>query len=102
MKEPMMMPEAVAFGKALNVAKNFRLQAAKEERAISSDEWQEAYVPALCLCIESAQIENFPEHPTVDTWPFSPKAASVDLTTLILTEVQKIYFGEQEETNPNA
>jgi hypothetical protein len=103
LKEPLMLPEALAIGKAIREVKLLRETAqAKGLKDASLDERLAVYVPAICQCIEKAEVTGFPEHPTPETYPFTPIQSAMKLTMWLLDEVQTIYFTEEEETNPNA
>lgn len=60
---------------------------------------QRAYVPVLCQVVTEWHIANMPEHPTLETWPGSPRNASIEFTGWLVSEVMKIYQGEVEIPN---
>jgi hypothetical protein len=56
-------------------------------------------MPAILACVESWNLENFPNPPTVENFPMSPRKASHDLITWLFTEIRNVYIGELEIPN---
>ena len=51
------------------------------------------FVPAIIKCVESWQLEgNFPQNPTLDTFPASPKVAAAELLTWLINEVAELFM----------
>lgn len=59
----------------------------------------EIMMPALFACIERMEIEKQPEHPTIETFRFTPAEQADQLIALLITEVSKVVMGEQEIPN---
>lgn len=55
--------------------------------------------PVICACIESADIQGFPEHPTSSTWPVVPAPSSLALLTWLVREV-RLLVEEADEIPP--
>lgn len=56
-------------------------------------------IPALIACVEKWEIENFPDKPTIETFPLTPRAATSELIQQIFDEIKLIYNGEIELPN---
>lgn len=54
-------------------------------------------IPAVVLCVAEWHLENFPENPTVDNFPATPRKETRILIDWLWEEVNKIYMGEMEE-----
>lgn len=58
-------------------------------------------IPAILACVEKWNLGNFPEAPTLDNWPFSPRKQSHELIAFLFGEILKVYNGEQDAPVPN-
>lgn len=51
-------------------------------------------LPAIFACVEKWNLENFPDAPTLETFPLSPRPASTKLITWLWQEICAVYLGE--------
>lgn len=58
-------------------------------------------MPAIIACVEKWNLENFPEAPTLDNWPMTPRKQSHEFVAFLWSEVVRIYNGEQDAPVPN-
>lgn len=56
-------------------------------------------IPALLACVEKWEIKDFPENPTLETFPLTPRKPAHDLIEQIFDEIKIIYNGEIEVPN---
>jgi hypothetical protein len=56
-------------------------------------------IPAVIACVEKWELKDFPEQPTVETFPWSPRKDSHELIDWLMGEIRKIYQGELEIPN---
>jgi len=56
-------------------------------------------LPAVILCVEKWELENFPETVTLETFPASPRKHSHALIDFIYREILKVYTGDAEIPN---
>ena len=56
-------------------------------------------LPAVLGCIIKWNLKDFPELPTIDTFPATPRKASHALVDSIFAELMRIYSGEAEVPN---
>jgi hypothetical protein len=102
LKEPLMLADALVIREAVEGYRALRKAAESRGEKVPIEQRDAHYAPALCQCIESAQVANFPEHPAYETWRFSPLVRGAEFFELLLGALLDIYYGEQEETSPNA
>lgn len=56
-------------------------------------------LPAIIACVEEWHIQNFPDNPTNETFPFSPRKKSDELIAHLFREIWKVYIGEAQIPN---
>ena len=56
-------------------------------------------LPAIFGCVEKWNLSNFPESPTLENFPASPRGDSHKLIDWLFSEIRKVYFGEAEVPN---
>lgn len=61
-----------------------------------------AFLPAILLCVKEWHLANVPEHPTVETFPMTPRGKSSELVNWLWDEIAKIYKGETEIPNASS
>lgn len=62
-------------------------------------ERDEIMMPAIFACIERMEIEKQPEHPTLETFCFTPAPRANELISLLIVGVSNMVMGEQEIPN---
>jgi hypothetical protein len=63
--------------------------------------WPRFYIPAIISCVESWGLAGWPEKPALETWPGSPRKASKAILDWLLSEITKLYVGNEDD-DPNA
>ena len=91
--DPLTFPQVFAFEDAVEATRGLG-DSATPMRVNS------AMIPAIIACVEEWRLTNFPAHPTPDTFPATPVAASMQLIGWLITEIT-VLFREAEEV-PNA
>ena len=75
----------------------------KEKRKVKSyimTELDKPKLPALIACVEKWELSHdFPEKPTVETFPLTPRRPSHELIEQVFDEIRKVYNGEIEIPN---
>jgi hypothetical protein len=56
-------------------------------------------IPAILACVVKWDLSDFPNPPTVENFPWTPRKDSHDLIAWLSGEIRKIYFGELEIPN---
>jgi len=92
--KPMTLPQAEAFEATLEVPKEL-----PADGMVFNTVFDKQKLPALLACVEKWELTDFPELPTLDTFPFSPRSLSHQLIEWIHGEILKIYIGESEIPN---
>jgi len=93
LSSPMSLPQALAWEKSIRVA--------QEVAATGTlTDYNYAILPGICACVEKWELEGI-DNPTPDTFPATPRKASVELITWLMTEVSRVYVGEEEKSDPN-
>ena len=90
---PLNLPQALAWEKAIRTA-----QAVAENGTLT--DYNYAVLPGIIACVEKWELEGIGD-PTPDTFPASPRKASIELITWLMTEVSRVYVGEEEKADPN-
>lgn len=77
----------------------------KFERAARSSDNEaaslsESFIPIVIEAVESWKLKNFPENPTAETFPGTPRASIFKLVAWLLNEFTEIYKGN-EDNDPN-
>ena len=78
----------------------------KLERAGREFSWEtsdigDAFIPPILACIEKWELKNFPENPTLETFPGTPRSKVNRLLAWLLNSVRVVYVGN-EDNDPNA
>ena len=105
--DPLTAPQVFAIEDALD--ETAEIEASAFKRSVAKDKkiemkWQSrfnyTYLPAILLCVESWDLDNFPDKLTRDTFPsIQSNDASILISTLFM-ELMKVY--KEEKTVPNA
>jgi hypothetical protein len=69
------------------------------EQAKSRGSQTLALLPGLLACVKEWRLENFPAHPTPETFPVRPRAARSELLAAVINGVSKLYEDGQEVPN---
>jgi hypothetical protein len=72
----------------------------KDRENITERRAEGLWIPAILACVEEFHLDNFPEHPTFETWPASPDLSRVKLISWLIGEITNL-FKEANEI-PNA
>lgn len=59
----------------------------------------EKRIPAICVCVEKWELENFPASVTPETFPASPRLDTTKLIEWLFLEIRKVYFGDLSVPN---
>lgn len=74
-----------------------------ESKVIELPTWsskeQKYLLPAILRIVAEWHLENFPEHPTLETFPMSPRGESTRLVNWLYAEIEKIYWGAVDVPN---
>ena len=93
LSSPMSLPQAIAWERAI-----------RDVQALTGDvtitEVNYALLPAICNCVEKWELEGVGD-PTPDTFPATPRKESVELIGWLISEITRIYTGEEEKADPN-
>jgi hypothetical protein len=57
------------------------------------------YLPAFFMIVSEWHLENVPEHPTLETFPLTPRLETAKLIGWISAAIETLYFGEVEIPN---
>jgi len=92
--DPLTLPQALAWEKAIRTAQT------NDDNATITDV-NYAILPGVCACVEKWELEGLGEL-TPDTFPASPRKASIELINWLISEITRIYVGEEAKADPNA
>jgi len=71
--------------------------------ALRDTEMQIETLPAIIECVEEWHIKKIPEHPTIDTFPFTPVEERSKLIAWLIGEINMVWKGNGlDEPDPNA
>lgn len=90
--DPLTMPQALAWERAVRTAQELNAQ--------TQTEFEAALLPGICACVEKWELTGL-ENVTPDTFPASPRAESAKLVGWLVTEITAIYAGSGEAQDPN-
>lgn len=106
LSEPLTLPQVVKIDECLLARKQYfeevEVDGKHEYRLKDGSFWSNANtveVGAIVECVDEWDLKNFPDAVTPDTFPGSPRAASVQLINWLVIEVLKVYRGEVEVPN---
>lgn len=88
---PLTFPQTIAFEQSLR-------DAAEQGDNYSAANY--AMLPGIIACVAEWKLENFPQLPTPDNWPASPRRSSARLIAWLVTEISGQY--DEETPDPNA
>ena len=57
------------------------------------------YLPVVFEIVKEWHVEHIPEHPTIETFPLTPRLPSAQFIAWLVGEIQKVYDGEIEIPN---
>jgi hypothetical protein len=97
--DPLPFPAFVAWKRAVDEAQRVR----GDDRLTSLDaivepELTEAILPGICSCVAEWRLDGL-GHVTPETFPATPRRASVELLAWLLNEVGKLIAEEEEVPN---
>jgi hypothetical protein len=84
-------PQDAAFEDARTEAANF----GDDQFAHFSNAW----LPGILACVEKWELQGFPENPTPETFPKTPRGPFAELLAWIIGEIAKLY---EDDPVPNA
>ena len=84
-------PQDIAFQQAIKDAGKFQ----PEEQF---PEFIFAVMPGIAACVEKWELQNFPENPSAENVPTTPRAPVSELYTWLLKEITALY---EDDTIPN-
>jgi len=93
LSDPLTLPQALAWEKAIR-----HVQQNKDEVTITDVNY--AMMPGICACVEKWELEGL-EQVTPDTFPATPRRASIELASWLVDEITRLYRGEEEKAPPN-
>ncbi len=80
LSDPLTYPQVFAFQDALEAVKAL----GKDAHYLRV---QYAALPGILTCVEEWKLEGVPEHPTMDTFPASPRASAARLVLSLFREI---------------
>lgn len=89
--EGLSLPKVIAYSKALDEV------ASKE--GIKKWDRDEIMMPSVFACIDKMEIKNQPQHPTLDTFRFTPAKQADEFISLIISHISLLVMGEEEIPN---
>ena len=92
LSDPLNYPQAMAVEEALD-------EAALLDEEVSRNRRSFVLLPAFLMCVESWDLEGFPEQVTAETFPATPAVVSANLLSWLIGEVT-VLFAEADES-PN-
>ena len=106
LSDPLSLPQVVRIDECLLARKQYFEETEVDgERSYTLKEgafWSNANtveVEAILMCVEEWDLRGFTEKVTADTFPGSPRAASVQLINWLVVEILRVYRGEVEIPN---
>ena len=84
--DPLTFPQSIAFEDALIAARDI-------EGRITRAKAQFATIPGILACVESWDLENFPENVGADNFPSTPHVPSARLIDWLSEEISIIFVG---------
>lgn len=51
----------------------------------------QAILPGVIACVTEWNLANFPEHPTLENFPRTPRKPVTQLVSFLVTEISKVY-----------
>jgi len=90
--DPLTMPQAIAWERAVSEAQNIQAQ--------SQTEFEAALLPGICACVEKWELKGL-VIATPETFPATPRAESAQLVGWLVKELTAIYTGSGEVQDPN-
>lgn len=70
-----------------------------KHKSVFLTELDKPKIPALLACVEKWELKNFPDAPTPETFPLTPRRASHELIGWLFKELTDIYIGETDIPN---
>ena len=89
------MPQVNAF----NAANRKVQKAANSPDGLLMFDRDEMIAPGLFACVERLEVENQPEHPTVDTFRFTPSHGGDMFISLLIVSITNIILGADQVPN---
>ena len=100
LKDPLPYPLALKYEEA--VRQMVEVRDGREAKDMTGAEVARMYAPIIPVLVESVEIwdlQNFPEHPSAETFPGTPRVAVLYLLGWLINAVTEIYNGDSV---PNA
>lgn len=96
----LLMPHVLAFESMSDRLREMvKAHDGDSETVMKLSEFDVIKLPVILLIVQEWHIQNVPDKPTVDTFPFSPRVESSKLISWINQEVIKLYNGEIDIPN---
>ncbi len=89
--DPLTLPQVLELEEGID-EHDALIDSGERSRAVLS----KVLVPTLCKVIVECHLQGWPEHPSLDTWPASPRGATADVTDWLIEEVRQIYIGDAQ------
>jgi hypothetical protein len=108
--EPLNMPQALAWQRARQEVDKLRVTEpiivdGKETYPIRDDVIMEeinvAQIPGIIACVDSWELEGFPQVVTPNNFPSSPRLKNIELIAWLVNTIWEIYWGTAEVEDPN-
>ena len=87
--DPLTYPQVIAFQDVLKLAGEL-------DEDVSVVEANYILLPGIFTCVETWQLEDIGDNPTVDTFPATPGRSAGELVAWLITEISRL-FTEAEE-----
>ncbi len=91
--DPLTLPQALAWEKAIKSAQVDR------DNATVTD-YNYAVLPGICACVDKWELEGLGVL-TPDTFPATPRKASIEFIAWLMEQISRIYIGEEAKADPN-
>jgi hypothetical protein len=89
LSDPLTFPQAIAFEDGLAAVRSDR-------EAGSITKVRFALLPGVLACVEAWRLGNFPESPSVDSFPSTPRQSVAELIDWLVGEVSALYQESEE------
>jgi len=109
--DPLTMPQALAWQRARQEVDKLRVtipvinEKGEEIFPIRDDVIMEeiniAQIPGIIACVDSWELEEFPQVITPDNFPSSPRLKNIELIAWLVSTIWDIYWGTAEVDDPN-
>lgn len=99
LSDPLTYPQYFAVEDAFKEVRRMREEAEANDQEVSPQRYNAAVMVGIVKCIEDHNLKDVPKPLTVENFPASPGAASMNLAAWLTNEVVAMYTAEQEDPN---